>query len=821
MTIRTTPPVAHTASAGRLSASVRCENGRVLIDISRSGELVVEGIAVAFSVNGTVVGVESAIESATNASVADSYRKYTGKVVGELSYRHDEMRLEMAESGGLRWTLLVRVAVDGVAFRYVVASSHDEQWVGPDATRIPAPPSGRAWLLDYQTWYETPRFGRHIAELAAGDYGFPALVTADDSTFVLYSESAIDGRNSGAHLRFDDGDFLLVTADDRIEAGSGYESPWRVAIVGGLDDVVRSNLVDELAPAADPAQDVVTRPGRGAWSWWSSQYSGAYLDDQKRFADYAAKQGWEHLLVDCGWDAAWVPELVAYASERGIQVHLWSSWSDLDGPDALKKLALWRSWGVAGIKVDFMESESQVRYRWYDAIIAETARVGLMVNFHGSVIPRGWARTHPQVVSYEGIRGAEYYVFYGTPLTAAHNVIQPFTRNVVGSMDYTPVTFSAPQRETSDGHELALGVVYESGITHFADDPREYEARPLADALLAEIAPSWDEVRLIGGHPDREAVVARRSAGRWFVGCIASGPARTIDFDPSRLVEGPADVWVVGDDVASGTQLVELSFESHSGVIRIPVAENGGFVAIVVAAGAPLKTAAPRVREEGPTIEPAVATHRGEASFFTTDAAATVRVSPGWAAVAIGDGVWSVTSNDAPEPGSVCVVTAELAGGAGIPVVGHARLFAAYDSAPVELSSLPFLSARNQVGPVERDESNGGGDPHDGKELTVAGELYATGLGVSGDSSVRFHLGEQATRLSGSVGADDEVPDSAARVLVVVDDTVRLEYTVASGQAAQPVDLDLSGALVLELRTEPVDEIPSAHVDWLGLKLST
>jgi hypothetical protein len=170
---------------------------------------------------------------------------------------------------------------------------------------------------------------------------------------------------------------------------------------------------------------------------------------------------------------------------------------------------------------------------------------------------------------------------------------------------------------------------------------------------------------------------------------------------------------------------------------------------------------------------------------------------------------------------SVCVIAAELAGGAGIPVVGHARLFAAYDSAPVELSSLPFLSARNQVGPVERDESNGGGDPHDGKELTVAGEVYATGLGVSGDSSVRFHLGEQATRLSGSVGADDEVPDSAARVLVVVDDTVRLEYTVASGQAAQPVDLDLSGALVLELRTAPVDEIPPAHVDWLGLKLST
>src|SRR3546814_19872317 len=66
---------------------------------------------------------------------------------------------------------------------------------------------------------------------------------------------------------------------------------------------------------------------------------------------------------------------------------------------------------------------SKDRYRWYDSVLAETARLGLMVNFHGSVIPRGWARTWPHVVGYEAIRGSEYYVFYqDTPLTAAHNV---------------------------------------------------------------------------------------------------------------------------------------------------------------------------------------------------------------------------------------------------------------------------------------------------------------------------------------------------------------------------------------------------------------
>ena len=112
------------------------------------------------------------------------------------------------------------------------------------------------------------------------------------------------------------------------------------------------------------------RPGRAAWSWWSDFYSGAQLEQQKHFVDVAAELGWEHLLIDCGWEETWVPEIVAYASLRGIQVHLWTVWHDLDGPEKLARLALWRSWGVAGIKVDFMESESKDRYRWYDSVLA-------------------------------------------------------------------------------------------------------------------------------------------------------------------------------------------------------------------------------------------------------------------------------------------------------------------------------------------------------------------------------------------------------------------------------------------------------------------
>lgn len=68
--------------------------------------------------------------------------------------------------------------------------------------------------------------------------------------------------------------------------------------------------------------------------------------------------------------------------------------------------------------------------------LADTAEQQLMVNFHGSTIPHGIERTWPHVLTMEAVRGAEDYHF--GYLTPRGNVMLPFTRNVVGSMDYIP-----------------------------------------------------------------------------------------------------------------------------------------------------------------------------------------------------------------------------------------------------------------------------------------------------------------------------------------------------------------------------------------------
>jgi hypothetical protein len=744
------------------------------------------------------------------------------------------------------WTLIVTLAEDGVAWRYRMGApaptgdgkSSPTFVLNGEATRVHLPENARIWTLEYQTWYETQRFAVDVHELREGDYGFPTLFTVDDEVFVLLSESDISRADCGSHLRYDatspEDDasapprpshsqaLSIVPADSALTVAPGHTTPWRVAIIGTLAEVVTSELVDQLAsPALDErGLDLlrVARPGRAAWSWWSSQYSGAYLDVQKRFTDFAHAQGWEHVLVDCGWDPTWVPELVSYASQRGVQVHLWSSWSDLDGPEALRKLELWRSWGVAGIKVDFMESESQERYRWYDDILRETARVGLMVNFHGSVIPRGWAKTFPHVMSYEAVRGAEYYSFYDAPFPASHNVIQPFTRNVVGSVDYTPVAFSAQSRQTSDAHELALSIAFESGITHFADDPREYAARPDACALLAELPPAWDETRLVAGHPDKEAVVARRNGDRWFIAGIATGPARSITVNLADFYSTGCG-WLVYDK-PDGSGLTSSDFTiPESGAFTIPIIDNGGFTVILAASTDDLRRAIQRPILAKPDIAKALVTlDDSDQVTIEIDHDARPRLPPGWCAKPIELGVWRLTAATDTDPGDVAIVSVEANSQNYPPVISHIRIVKPYTVGDYDVSRLPFLSVTNTVGPVERDLANGGGDPTDGAPLTVAGTIYSHGLGVSDASSIELFTAG-ARRLRGLVAIDDETPTATGIAQIWADDELVYQVKLAPQHTPTAFNIRLPPSSTARLRTLPDPGSPEAHIDWLNVHL--
>jgi hypothetical protein len=802
-----------TVGNGAVSAAIAVGESSIVLTLNRHDRPLAV-VALGISIDGAALGSGSTVVRSSEFPVVEEWFAPTGKARGDHLVDHRELRVDLHHAATDReWTIRLRVSPDGIAVRYAMPDLPGIASVTADNTSIDLALFSRAWVLKHQTWYETPRAGVDLTDLEPGYYGFPFLARSGED-HLLVSESGIDGRYSGAHAAMSGTTLGFEIADAAVEIARGDVTPWRVFMIGSLADVVESLFVDELASPVRPelAGADWIRPGRAAWSWWSDFYSGAQLEQQKRFVDAAAELSWEHLLIDCGWEETWVPEIVAYASRRGIQVHLWTVWHDLDGPDKLGRLALWRSWGVAGIKVDFMESESKDRYRWYDSVLQETARLGLMVNFHGSVIPRGWARTWPQVVGYEAVRGSEYYVFYNdTPLTAEHNVILPFTRNVVGAMDYTPVAFSAADRVTSDGHELALSVVFECGITHFADDVAGYLERPLAARFLAELAPWWDETVLLAGTPDSEAVMARRCGDRWFVGCIAVGGARVVTVDLSRLGLVDPVAWVVEDAVDG---LAERTVSARS--FEVPLAENGGFVAIV--SDGELFRSSPRVVVDAPTVEPALAVlDEQNTVVVTTTADARVRVAPGWSAEPLGGGRWRMHAPNDLAPGSQGVITVESTSMP--PAIAHTRAVIPLVAGVHRVSDLPMLAFQNESGPVERDMSNGGGNPADGSPMLIAGAYFADGLGVSTPSSVDLYFGGHAGQFSARVGIDDESPQTRARAVVSGDGRELSSVVLEAGNTAVDLEVDVSGVRVVTLSTREVAAgDPPAHVDWASAR---
>jgi alpha-glucosidase len=93
-------------------------------------------------------------------------------------------------------------------------------------------------------------------------------------------------------------------------------------------------------------------------------------------------------------------------------------------------------------------------------------------------------------------------------------------------MDFTPMnltglTSSSCIRKTTPAFELALSVLFLSGIQHYAQAP-EGMMRVTNDvkAFLRKLPDNWDDLKFLEGYPGKYAVIARRSGNRWFIAGI-------------------------------------------------------------------------------------------------------------------------------------------------------------------------------------------------------------------------------------------------------------------------------------------------------------
>lgn len=520
----------------------------------------------------------------------------------------------------------LRAYDDGAAFRYRLPEDDGGlQTLATEATGFALPKDAKLWMAPndkaslytpaYETYYENGIAVGTPSPTAVG-WAFPVLFQTAAGRWGLITESDVGVGFCGSRLSSTApcGVYRVSLPDPAEGNGHGvvqpsaslpWTMPWRLILVGdSLGGIVESTLVTDVAPPSRIQDTSWIRPGRVAWSWWSDPPSPQDGAKQKKFIDFAAAMGWEYMLVDANWDLmdnGNVHDVLRYAKEKGVGVLLWYNSGGphnvvtekprdcLTAPEVRRfELQLLKKWGVRGIKVDFFQSEKQDVIGLYHGIMKDAADAGLLVDFHGCMAPRGWEREWPNLMSMEAVRGAEQYIFDPTypERSPVQSTIIPFTRNAIGPMDYTPVAFSNNRYPhlTTVAHELALSVLFESGLVHLADKAEAYLGLPDAPKeFLKHVPAAWDDTRFLAGHPGQFAILARRQGDTWYLAGINGQTkplAQSVRFG-QWLPTGRYELTLIADG-GDAKQFADSkqTIESERG-FTAKMLPNGGFAAIL------------------------------------------------------------------------------------------------------------------------------------------------------------------------------------------------------------------------------------------------
>ena len=484
--------------------------------------------------------------------------------------------------------LVMRLYNDGLAFRY--------EYKGLQHVKAPAeqtayiiPEGIKRWMLQWSDGYEgfypmsttanvkaLGGFGGSTPQNRLNNHwGYPLLMEPADDVFALITEANIERRQSASSL-FNEGErFSVVPDKNDLQLTGDWHTPWRVVIVGRLADIVQSTLVTDVSEPSQLTDTSWIKPGVVSWVYWAYNHGSNDYSIIKKYVDLAVALKLPYVLIDAEWDemnkvasneGKNIEDAVAYAKSKGIKPLIWYNSSigwinGAPGPkfrlnkpeDREKEFAWCEKIGVAGVKIDFFSGDNQENMDYCIDLMESAARHHLLVKVHGAPIPRGWQRTYPNLLTTEGVYGAEWYnnVPTFTKKAASHNATLPFTRNVIGPMDYTPCAFSDSQHPhiTSHAHELALTVLYESGLQHLADRPESFLAQPAeVQQFLSHLPNVWDDTRYVAGYPGESAVLARRSGDTWYVaGINGTDEEQTISIPLKGIVKKAKNIYLFAD----------------------------------------------------------------------------------------------------------------------------------------------------------------------------------------------------------------------------------------------------------------------------------
>ncbi|GMU21748.1 MAG: retaining alpha-galactosidase [Phycisphaerae bacterium] len=561
------------------------------------------------------------------------------------------LEVELAEPGtdGRSLGLLVRAYNDGIAFRYLVPGNGDTLHLAEELTTFEPTQDAKAFALPlkgFRTSYEALYTTGPVSKLQAQTLiGLPLTLEFPNSRWAAITEAHLENY---AGLYLSTGQPPAATAPaaglneyrpragrlytrlsgrghaPAVERKTPFVTPWRVILLGRRPgELIESQIVFNCNPPCAIEDPSWIRPGKVVWDWWPKQMvsgvdfaGGMNTATMKHYAKFAGEAGIEYLLIDEGW--SWwanvtgedgktrrvtditrtvpeidLPEILACCRENNVRVWLWLTWGHC-AAQMKEAFPLYEKWGIAGVKIDFMNRDDEWMVNWYHEVVALAAKHHLMVDLHGAYKPEGMERTWPNLLAREGVLGLENCK-WSSDVTPEHNVTLPFTRMLAGPMDYTPGGFnvttperfkprdSAPFVMGTLCHQLAQYVVYFSPLQMCADYPESYRGQAGFE-FLRWVPTVWDATIVLDGYPGEFITIARRHGDVWYLGCMTNRQARTLRIPLRRFLDDgrwQVDIFADGERAAEVPEQIRRVRRTATAddELEIIMAPGGGYAA--------------------------------------------------------------------------------------------------------------------------------------------------------------------------------------------------------------------------------------------------
>ena len=575
------------------------------------------------------IGNTVVIDPSTIVMILDGYDLSSGVVLGNVErYKIDETypwhgahSTAVNRCNGAKislqhdlsfidYVLEVRVFNDGAAFRHVIVGKDDDSRVPNEYTTFVIPAGSMVWYHDLGGHYEAAYKNNYISDVPAGQWAGPPVTfkLPNDTGYGSITEANLVNY-SGMALETDGRRALVTGLGHRQPLNYPYElrygrdeakrlgrpasitgtiiTPWRVIMIGrDLNTLVNSTIVPSLCPPADPnffpdgIKTEWVKPGRAVWRYLDDGDSS--FEGMKEFSRMAGQLGYEYHILEgfwTRWSDEQIKEIVEYSKQQGVRLLFWKHSNQLVTPQQREEFFIrLHSLGVAGAKIDFLDHEAKEVIDHYETLLKKAAENQMVVNFHGANKPTGRARTWPNEIVREAVRGMESSSLRER---ARHETILPFTRYLAGHADYTTMHFGDRRQDTTWTHQIASLAIFASPLLTVAAHPQSILDNPAVD-VIKSIPAVWDETIVLPDSAIGELVIfARRTGKTWFVAVVCGPQARTIQVPLYFLDEGQYDASLVCDDKENEAAVVmKNSTFRRDDTLTIEMTSGGGFIGL-------------------------------------------------------------------------------------------------------------------------------------------------------------------------------------------------------------------------------------------------